>query len=144
MSAKPLIFMLDRSFFLPSPFPFSQLLSLECGYPEGYEPPQMSPKSIMCQQDPISAKIKAVMAEREDQVEKKEKNRKCHLITSPRFFTSVLINPPVHFSFIIPILSYSSPTPVAPILTPCFSTPHFCLVHIQDRETIIRGLEMGR
>lgn len=71
--------MLDRSFFFPSPFPFSQLLSLECGYPEGYEPPQMSPKSIMCQQDPVLAKIEAEMAEREDQVGKRKKKKKMPL-----------------------------------------------------------------
>lgn len=134
--------MLDRNFFFPSIVPFSQLLSVECGYPKGYEPPQMSPKSIMYQQVPIFVKIEAVMAER-DQI-RGNKNKKCHLITSPHFFTLVLINPPLHFSFIIPILSYSPPTPVAPILTPDFSTHHFCFVHIQDRETIIRGLEMGR
>lgn len=46
------------------------------------------------------------MTEGKDQAGKIK--RKAHLITSPHFFNSVLINPPVHFSFIILILLYSS------------------------------------
>lgn len=111
--------MLAGSFLFPSPFSLSRLLWLQYGCSQGCEPPHKFCKSGMCQQDPTVVKREALMAKGKDQVV--QIKRKLHLITSPPFFTSVLMHPPVHFSFTVPILSYSSlSNPCCPYLKPLF------------------------
>lgn len=92
------ISMLTTSFLLP----FSADLTKTSHNPQGCEPPRKSCKSDMCLQGPIGAKIQAVITKGKDQVVKIK--RKLYLITSPQFFHSVLLNPSVRFSFIIPTL----------------------------------------
>lgn len=135
--------MLSGSFLLLSPSPLLSWFHYSRGTPRVVNP-HINHLSLVgiCQQDPTVAKIETVMTEGKDQVGKIK--RKVHLITSPHFFNSVLINHPVHFSFIILILLFFFSTPAASILRPYFSIPCSCLVNIQDIESIIWGLDMGK